>query len=224
MNNLHALDQLPFGSDNFAENPEPRCPCVLLLDTSASMQGKAIKELNQGLRGFLNDLLVDPIARKRVELAVVTFGPVALKSNFHTVNHFYFNDLEATGDTPMGEAIQTAINLLNSRKADYKRNGIGYYRPWIILITDGAPTDDYTQAAQLVKQGETDKAFAFFAIGVDGANLQILSQIAVREPQKLQGYKFKEFFVWLSGSMRAVSQSIMGSAVKLLPPTGWAEV
>ena len=31
------FEQIPFGASEFAENPEPRCPCLLLLDTSASM-------------------------------------------------------------------------------------------------------------------------------------------------------------------------------------------
>jgi uncharacterized protein with von Willebrand factor type A (vWA) domain len=39
------FEQIPFGSDNFADNPEPRCPCVLLLDTSGSMGGAAIRQL-----------------------------------------------------------------------------------------------------------------------------------------------------------------------------------
>jgi Mg-chelatase subunit ChlD len=56
----------------FAENPEPRCPCVLLLDTSGSMQGDPIKALNQGLQAFKDDLMRDPLASRRVELAVVT--------------------------------------------------------------------------------------------------------------------------------------------------------
>ena len=31
----------------FAENPEPRCPCVLLLDTSGSMRGERIQALQE---------------------------------------------------------------------------------------------------------------------------------------------------------------------------------
>ncbi len=43
------MDQIPFGTDNFAENPEPGVPCVLILDVSGSMMGKPISELNEGL-------------------------------------------------------------------------------------------------------------------------------------------------------------------------------
>jgi len=53
----------------FADNPEPRCPCVLLLDTSGSMQGEPINALNNGLRAFKDDLIKDALASKRVEVA-----------------------------------------------------------------------------------------------------------------------------------------------------------
>ena len=46
------MDSNIFDQTEFAENPEPRCPVVLVLDTSGSMQGKAINELNEGLRAF----------------------------------------------------------------------------------------------------------------------------------------------------------------------------
>jgi len=36
------FEQIGFGSNEFADNPEPRCPCLLLLDTSHSMQGSPI--------------------------------------------------------------------------------------------------------------------------------------------------------------------------------------
>jgi hypothetical protein len=36
----------------FALNADPRCACVLLLDTSGSMDGAPIKALNEGLKAF----------------------------------------------------------------------------------------------------------------------------------------------------------------------------
>lgn len=41
-------DQMPFGNAGFADKAERRCPCILLLDTSGSMQGGAIDQLNEG--------------------------------------------------------------------------------------------------------------------------------------------------------------------------------
>jgi uncharacterized protein YegL len=218
------FEQVPFGTDNFADNPEPRCPVVLLLDTSGSMNGLPIAELNAGLVALKDELVEDPLAAKRVEIAIVTFGPVETVQDFSTVHNFYPSQLRAAGDTPMGEAINHGLDLLEMRKMLYRQNGISYYRPWVMLITDGAPTDNWKRAATRVREGETTKNFSFFAIAVQDGNIDTLSQIAVREPLKLKGLQFKEFFLWLSNSMRAVSQSAIGDKVALESPQGWAEV
>lgn len=216
--------QVPFGPGDFAENPEPRVACLLLLDRSGSMQGSPIAELNAGVDMFKSELLSDEIAQKRAEVAVISFGPVKTESDFQLASNFFPPQLEAGSDTPMGEAIKTGLQLVEGRKGLYKSRGIAYYRPWVFLITDGAPTDDWGEAARLVKEGEASHSFAFFAIGVGGANMEILKQISVREPLKLQGTKFREFFLWLSKSMKSVSRSTPGEGVKLEPPHGWAEV
>ena len=224
MDEYISFEQIPFGSDNFADNPEPRCPCVLLLDTSISMGGMPIAQLNEGVRTFKQELLQDPLATKRVEVAIVTFGPVAVESDFHTVPNFHPRELDTTGDTPLGAAISMGIDMVARRKKEYKEHGISYYKPWIILITDGAPTDEYKKAAMMVKEGEASKSFAFFAIGVEGANMDILKDISVRAPIKLKGLMFREFFMWLSASMKMVSSKNPGTAVNLLPPSGWSEL
>ncbi len=197
---------------------------MLLLDRSASMAGAPIRELNAGLATFRNELLTDSLAMKRVEVAVVSFGPVRIETEFYTAPNFVPPVLDAGGDTPMGEAIQQGIAMVQQRKDIYKSSGILSYRPWIFMITDGAPTDAWQTAAQLVHEGEAQKSFAFFAVGVQGARMDILSQLSTREPLKLQGFKFREMFLWLSRSMRSVSQSTPGATVPLASPAGWAEV
>jgi uncharacterized protein YegL len=218
------LEQVPFGGAEFADNPEPRCACVLLLDTSTSMKGAALDQLNDGLVDFGRELAADPLATKRVEIAVVTFGPVRLVSDFQTPEDFRAPRLETTGDTPTGAAIELALELVRKRKDTYRANGISYYRPWIFMITDGLPTDSWDRAAALIREGEADKHFSFFAVGVAGADMTTLAKIAVREPLRLSGLRFRDLFSWLSSSLSQVSHSQVGQSVGLRPPTGWAEV
>jgi uncharacterized protein YegL len=222
------MDQKPFGTEDFAENPEPRCPCMLLLDTSSSMAGVPISELNAGLKAFRDELGTDDLAAKRVEVACLTFGPPKGVTDFESAAIVQPPWLPAGGDTPMGAAIEQALDLVQQRKQAYRANGIAFYRPWVFLITDGAPTDEWQKAAARVKEGEASKTFAFFAVGVQGANMGILKQIAVREPLLLQGLKFRSLFQWLSNSMKSVSRSAPSDPLTLPNPKegpeGWAQI
>ncbi|WP_444757604.1 vWA domain-containing protein [Pseudomonas sp. A014] len=217
-------DQILFNDVSFADNPEPRVPCLLLLDVSVSMRGRPLTELNAGLQQLKDELAADSLAMQRVEVGIVTFGPAKVETPFTTVDGFYPPNLVEQGDTPMGQAITIGLDMLEGRKAQIRAAGVSLFRPWIFLITDGGPTDEWRAAAAAIREGEAAKKFAFFAVGVEGANFDVLSQLSVREPLKLQGLKFRELFQWLSASMKSVSQSTPGTAVKLEAPTGWAEV
>ena len=104
---------------------------------------------------------------------------------------------------------------------------MAYYRPWVFLITDGEPQgepeDVILQATQRIRDDEQNKRVAFFAVGVEEANLERLRQLTVRTPVRLIGLNFVEMFVWLSRSTQAVSHSRVDEQVAL-PPPGWGTV
>lgn len=224
----------------FPDNPEPRCPVVLLLDTSGSMTGEPIDELNDGLRQFSQAVKADPLASLRVEVAIIAFGgtvqaidvrsgearPIAFDAQqaFVTADSFQPPTLVAGGETPMGEAVHLGLALLRQRKDIYKQQGLDYFRPWLFLITDGQPTDEWESAAREVREEEARKGVAFFGIGVEGANMQTLASFSdQRQPLKLRGLAFRELFQWLSKSLSAVAHSKLGEQAPL-PAVGWAEI
>lgn len=219
----------PLEAIEFAENPEPRCPCVLLLDVSGSMTGAPIQALNEGLIAFKSYLGQDALASRRVEVAVVTFSTeVTIRTDFVTADAFEPPVLSAGGLTQMGTALLLAMDMVQERKELYKRNGVTYYRPWIFMITDGAPhgePDEMIEKATMrIHEDEKEKRVALFSVGVEGADMKKLAAVCVREPLRLTGLSFADMFVWLSASMQRVSQSNPEDDQVALPPVGWAAI
>lgn len=203
------------------EGGDPRCAVVLLLDTSTSMQGDPIAQLNAGLAQFRQTVLADDLAARRCEVAVVKFGgSVDVVQDFTVVaNMPELPTLKAHGDTPMGQAINKAIDLITTKKNSYRQEGRAQYRPWVFMITDGGPTDDVTGATARVYQGDSSKSFLFFAVGCCAADMQTLKNIAPTStpPVYLQGVNFKDMFQWLSDSLAKVSSSKVGQQTALAP-------
>lgn len=190
------------------ENFEPRCACLLLLDTSGSMSGGPIGELNRGIQDFKRELEKDELAALRVEPAIVTFSSgVQTVAEFGTVDQFNPPLLQAGGATAMGAGILKAITMIEERKRYYDKHALEQWRPWIWLITDGGPTDHWREAARQVQEGVSGGRFLFFAVGTDGANFGVLHEISVMAPVKLKEASFGKMFQWLSRSMRSVSRS-----------------
>lgn len=210
-----------------AENPDPRAPCLLLLDTSASMGGEPISALNAGLQTLKKDLMKDELARRRVEIAIISFGNGGVKTvqPFVTASDWQPAPLSAGGSTPMGEALERGLEKIGTRKEMYRQAGLQYFRPWVFLITDGEPTDSYEEHARQMQVADSTRGLTFFVVGVERANIDRLAGIAPqnRPPLKLQGLKFEELFLWLSQSQQRVSHSRVGDQLAL-PPVGWAEV
>lgn len=213
----------PLGEDMFL-NTERRCPVVLLQDTSSSMEPN-IAKVNEGLQSLHADLLLDDLASQRVEIAVITFGPVRMVQDFVTVDQWLPPRLHASGGTPMGEAMRFAIQQLRMRKRAYREAGIAYYRPWIWLVTDGAPTDRWHESLDDVQAEIKSGGIEMFTIGTDNADLDVLRRVSSpRPPVMLREARYREMFVWLSQSLKPVSRANPHAALDLPPPTTWGEI
>lgn len=228
-NNLGALeDQVQIGNPG-----QPHCPTVLLLDTSGSMaDARKIDDLNEGLITFQKEVLEDDLARKRLDFAIVTFGAgVHYLHVFSPIEQFYPPVLTPGGQTPMAEGIETALNLVEERKQQYRAQGIDHFRPWVILITDGEPTDmrhgdaKWLEIKERLHAGEKKAKFTLFTVVAEPGNMELLKDLCpARPPLRLKGGRLKEFFVWLSNSQKRVSSSKVGEQVSLPSPTAWADI
>lgn len=212
-------------------NRHRRTPCVLLVDTSGSMDGEKISRLNAGFRTFREDILRNPMAAQSVELCVISFGPVTVQSDFALLREMPQLHFEADGVTPIKEALELAMLKVTERKQAYRDHGISYYRPWIFLLTDGEPTDNnggfsssYRKLLQPLTLAAKERKFTLFTvgIGVSPEGRQVLNELSQPFGGRcldLDTLKFEEMFLWLSGSLSRVSQSSPGERVQLVDPT-----
>lgn len=207
--------------NDLIHNPSPRCACMLVLDTSGSMSGAPIQELNQGLQAFVEAVQEDEMAAYSVEVGVISAGSTVREElSFTTANTIReVSPLVADGVTPLGAAVELALRRLEERKAAYKRAGVAYYQPWLVIISDGEPTDSWQAVAQQTSALSQQRKLVVMPVGVSQANMAILGQFSSRPAKQLAGLKFREFFEWLSASMSRVSASNSTSSAVALPKT-----
>lgn len=208
--------------NDLATNPAPRVPICLCLDVSGSMEGQRIQELRKGVEKFYNSIKTDEVAVNSAEVCIVTFGGVAkCISEFKTVDLITeLPAFEVRGETPLGEAVILSLDKLDARKNEYRKNGIDYFQPWLVIMTDGNPNGSeavFEKAVRKIDVLVTAKKLTIFPIGVGSqANMDALNKLSPkRTALKLKGVNFKEFFEWLSQSVCRVSQSVVGEKITL---------
>ena len=213
---------------DLVENPESRVACVIVVDVSGSMMGEPIEEVNQGLIAFGAQIEEDELTSMRADIAVVAFNSEhQVVRNFGEHVDFSQPTLQAAGGTKMAPPINTALNMIEQRKLQYREAGIPYYRPIVMLITDGRPEHDTAQdmaeIAQRIKAAENSRSVTFFAIGTETANMDALAALSNLPPKTLRGANFAELFQWLSNSITAISHSQLGDDVDLPSTDGWSK-
>ncbi|HPA11799.1 MAG TPA: VWA domain-containing protein [Bacteroidales bacterium] len=222
-------------------NFEEKTLCVLLLDTSGSMEAKVggvklIDELNQGLQQFYKEIVNDDSVSQQLEISIITFdSDVKTVVEPALVDSFTLPTLKAWGSTNMTDGIREAIDKVNARKEWYKETNQPYKRPWIIMMTDGEPDyqDEIIALANTIKDDMENKKYVFLPMGVENANMSLLTQLAGNVngktfgPMKIKGTKFFSFFQWLSASMGTIVKAKEGESVSLAPgsndPGDWWE-
>jgi uncharacterized protein YegL len=76
------------------------------------MRGNPIEELNAGITVLKDELSADALASRRVQIGVVTFGPVETVTEFVDAGAWSPSHLTSKGDTPMGAAIERGLQRI----------------------------------------------------------------------------------------------------------------
>lgn len=206
------MDELrQIGNEMLSPN-EPHLACVLLLDTSYSMSGEPIENLNASINRFKNETSMDPMAQRRVDIAIVEFNSSAnVVQKFVPISNLEPVKLVARGSTNMAQGIHVAIDILKERNRLYASMGTPCFKPWIFMITDGGPDsiEELEIASQRIRDEEakgTHGKLKFFSLGVRGYNKEVLSKLGTRH-MELIDVDFSTIFDWMSESMVAISVS-----------------
>lgn len=220
---------------DLVENPTPRIPICLVLDRSPSMSGETrwgspiqqtnpspIDALNDGVKNFFDSVKKDKTACYSAEVSVIAFsGKTTALLDFCTITRANPPKIKLDfeyGGTSIGSAVELALNLLDARKKEYQDAGVDYYQPWLVLMTDGQPTDQtHISISKDISERVLSKKLSIFPIGIgQGADMKILAMFSPkRVPLRLKGLCFNEFFEWLSQSVSITSQSMPGEAIHL---------
>lgn len=227
-------------ANELAENPTPRVPICLCLDTSASMNiptGEGyetrIQALQKGVESLIRELNEDEIARYSAELSVLTFNDrTKCLMEFTNISKVRaFPTMQASGMTNMGEAVNRGLDMLEEEKERYRSQGVDYYQPWLIIMTDGMPNgrvDELERAFERTSRMVRARKLVVIAVGIGkDAGMQCLDRFSPSLPaMRLKGMRFREFFAWISSSIKQVSQSMPGEELVLTEPDciDWNEI
>jgi uncharacterized protein YegL len=175
----------------------------------------------------------DIVAAHSAEVAVVAFAERAkLVVDFESLQRatpptLTINE-ELGYSTDLGAGVELALTQLAKRQAEIEYAGVDHHKPFIVIMTDGAPTTQtHFEIAQQTQAIEAAKKLVVLPIGVGAqARLDVLTMFSATRPGvRLKGLCFQEFFVWLSKSVIAVSRSQPGDRPPAPGPiTGWAEL
>ena len=209
-----------FSSSDFGSSTRRRLPICFALDTSGSMMGIPIKQLNMGLQNFVASIKSNDDTRNSTDIAIITFGSkVDIVMPFGKISKEKgLPEIKAsTTLTPIGEGILTALELLNARKEGYKEMGIKYFQPWLVVITDGAPQgpnamQNMELAIKSCNELESDDKLVVFNIGVgNGVDFDLLKRLSLKrdEPISINSTDFTKLFEFLGSSSSSIVSSGM---------------
>ena len=203
----------------FTTQAPRRLPVIVLADVSGSMsvEGK-IETLNRALREMLKSFQDEDDVRAKIYVSVVTFnGNVAtLHQPLLIADEVIWEDMIAAGRTPMGSAFSLVKEMLEDKEQIASRD----YRPTLVLVSDGIPTDDWRSPLQeLLNSDRASKAVRLaMGIGAEADNEPLQAFIANQDTQLPvfqadEATQIRQFFRFVTLSVTRRSKSATPNTV-----------
>ena len=196
-------------------------PTLVSIDTSGSMEGIPLEEVKKGLLSFRDAIMEDTKAKQTVRIQCVTFNNSVqpIFDDFEPVESLtdqVVNNLQANGWTHLYETHEVAFRLLENYKKNLSMQGINYYRPILITLTDGFPTDvpsnnrsEWEDIRRYLHGWEEHKRFIPYVFATTSADLEFLRWLYPEGRAFLvPNADFSKVFQWLSASVSAQSHGI----------------
>jgi uncharacterized protein YegL len=166
---------MAFDPADFTVEEPKSIPVVLLLDTSYSMSGDSIETLNIAVEAMIKEFKKAETMETFIKLSIITFGSengIDLHTELTEVSNINFQPLSVHGATPMGAAFRMAKAMIEDKDIFKGRD----YRPTIILLSDGEPTDDWKGPLDnFVNSGRSAKCDRM-AVAIGSADRTVLNQ------------------------------------------------
>lgn len=176
------------------------------------MIGEGLAALQTGVESLLRTLRADPHALDTVWLSCITFDRDArLVFPLTELTEVQAPKLRVRPGTALGAALELCADRIQQEVRKTTTDQKGDWRPLIVVITDGQPTDDWNPALRRLGSAVKPRPANIYAIGcgedVDTAALQKLTEIVLHMPD-MSGDKFKKLFVWLTASVTEGSHGV----------------
>ena len=160
-----------------------------LIDTSGSMKGKKMGELNTVMEELIPEIRRVGEADTEVKVAVLTFSTEVrwMYSTPIAIEDFEWARLRASGVTSMGAAFKE-LSLRMSRNS-YLNSPSLSFAPVIFLMTDGYPSDDYREGLKELQSNSWYKFGLKAALGIgDEANDDVLAEFTGSKDTVVHAY------------------------------------
>lgn len=202
-----------------------KLPVCLILDTSGSMsdtlyskRGRVAKidELNKNIDMLFDTIINDNNAKMMCDICLISCGgeiPQVI-NGYSNIENIHFQHVTARGRTPLGQSVNLALSLLIKRRQYYRDSNIEHYKPILMIMSDGMPTEDeyvYLDAAKRCSDMVINEGLKVLPIAIgDGANLGVLNLFSPKVQAKAIADMdvFRKLFEMLSRSMSTSDNTV----------------